>query len=1060
MRNAVPVLAPSVALVFIADTAHAQAGEIAGGGVDARLIGLATALDTTWVLIAASLVLFMQTGFMMIEAGSVRTKNAVSVAQKNLLDIAFATMAFAGIGYMLAFGMSYPNGYVGWDKGLIFLNAIAPKDIAFFIFQVMFCGTAATIISGAVAERMGLRAYILLCVILAGVIYPVFAHWAWGAALGDSPGAFLANAGFVDFAGSTVVHATGGWMALASIIVLGARAGRFEGDCPVRFGCHSTVLSSAGALILFVGWIGFNGGSTLAASPEVPGIILNTILAGAAGGVVSYGTAWWRGALRPDRAINGMIGGLVAITAGCHLVGPDGALLLGALGGSAANLANRTIEKHFQLDDAVGAVGAHGVAGVVGTIGLVFVAPEALLPAGSRLDQFYIQAAGVGLNFVWAFGCGLILILLVDGLMRVRVSAADEALGLNESEHGVRLGTGNLEFALDSLTRSVSDKALRVPVQAGDDSEDLARRLNALMDRLQKSESERRKLSETARNRHEAERFAALGEITAETILLFHEGRVRRVNPAAEALFGANSEALSGRTVEQLAQTNGLDRLGEWLEASDGTSSETTLRADDGRSVSVEVRVRTTHFEGRQVSIVSILDLSEKIAARERIFHLALHDTLTDLPNRELFNRRLGEALGDPDGLTASALLLVDIDKFKDINDIHGHPSGDAVLVAVAERLKTCVRKGDTVARLGGDEFAIIQTGLSFPAQTADLAHRALAAISQPLTLPTGAIIQPRASIGVTVFPRDGVTAETLLQNADLALYAVKDEGRNGFKLFEEKMGQAQRMRQELETDLAQAIERGDFELYVQPRVDLKAGRIASYEALLRWRRGDSFVSPADFIPIAEASGQIVELGEWVFAEACRIASEELTDTAISVNVSPRQFLDPNLVPMIQRNLKASGLDPARLEIEITEGVLIDDDRRALRILGELRALGLRFALDDFGTGYSSLSYLTRFNFDTIKIDKSFVQSTEEKAWHVISSVIAMSRGLKASVVAEGIETEEHLLRLAREGCTEVQGFLIARPSPVCEAMRELPPELCLALLGRSGGERREAVSA
>lgn len=210
MRNAIPVLAPSLALVFIGDAAHAQAGNAAGLAVDARLTSLSTALDTIWVLVAAALVLFMQTGFMMLEAGAVRTKNAVSVAQKNLLDIAFATIAFAGVGYMIAFGLSYPTGYFGFDADLVFLNAIPPETISFFIFQVMFCGTAATIISGAVAERMGLRAYICLSILLAGLIYPVFTHWAWGTALGASPGAFLANAGFVDFAGSTVVHATGG----------------------------------------------------------------------------------------------------------------------------------------------------------------------------------------------------------------------------------------------------------------------------------------------------------------------------------------------------------------------------------------------------------------------------------------------------------------------------------------------------------------------------------------------------------------------------------------------------------------------------------------------------------------------------------------------------------------------------------------------------------------------------------------------------------------------------------------------------------------------------------
>ncbi len=999
---------------------------------------LAATLDTFWVLVAATLVLMMQIGFMLLEAGSVRTKNAISVAQKNLLDFAFATLAFGLIGFGIAFGPALGALPFGTDSSMFLLKGISGEHAAFFIFQVMFCGTAATIISGAVAERMRLRAYVLICVIMAALIYPMFTHWAWGRALQPSESAFLANAGFVDFAGSTVVHATGGWFALAACLVLGARKGRFSDGPPMRIGGHSAVLSSAGALFLFVGWIGFNGGSTLAASSAVPPIILNTVIAGSAGGVVGYGLMWFGGAMLPERAVNGMVGGLVAITAGCHLVDPGGALILGAAGGLCANGANHLLETRLRIDDAVGAVGAHGVAGVVGTLGLALLAPVELLPAGSRMDQFLVQAMGSGINFVWAFGVGLVFIIALRKFIYLRISPEEEAAGLNATEHGARLGTDHIQAALQTLVHSEPGSRKRIDVEAGDENEHLTTTLNDLMDKLQHAEAERFTKAEAAGAGEDAQRLAAFGEIASESIFLIHDGKIRSANAAAATLFATTVDALIDKRPEDLMREDLRQEMIGWLESGDDAVEQAVVVDMQEKQVPVELRFRQMDLNGHDVMVLRMTDLSEREEARKRIYHLALHDTLTDLPNRELFNQRLHEALAKQREGALTALLIIDLDRFKDVNDLHGHQSGDTLLAATAERLLSNVRGCDTVARLGGDEFAIIYTNIAFPNQALDLAYRILQSISAPLTLPTGTTIHPRTSVGVAVSPLDAEEAQALICNADLALYSVKNRGRNGYSRYKPEMGRVLRRRQELEEDLSFAIERDELELLYQPRIDLKTGAIASFEALIRWQRGDKLVKPEDFIGIAEDSGLVIPIGTWVIEEACRAVTRDLGGKAVSVNISVRQFQDPSLIDTIAAALEANRLHPSQLELEITESVLIEDDQRASNTLSQLRALGVRMALDDFGTGYSSLSYLTRFKFDTIKIDRSFIQSEDERTWHVIRSVLGMARGLGTSVVAEGVETAEQLDRLAQEGCNEIQGFFVAHPLPAKDALQRL----------------------
>ncbi|OYX66689.1 MAG: hypothetical protein B7Y88_02285 [Sphingomonadales bacterium 32-64-17] len=1008
--------------------AFAASAVASGAHIPERVENLSATIDMIWVLIAATLVMLMQIGFMLIEAGTVRTKNAISVAQKNMLDFAFSTVAFAVIGFGLAFGATTNWLPISTGGGLFFLENISGTSATFFIFQVMFCGTCATIVSGAVAERMRLRAYILLSVILSGVVYPIFTQWAWGNALGPSSGAFLANAGFVDFAGSTVVHATGGWFALAACLIIGARQGRFTEGPPIRIGGHSAVLSSAGALFLFIGWIGFNGGSTMAASKEVPEIILNTVLAGAAGGAVGYGMMWFRGAMLPERAVNGTIGGLVAITAGCHLVSPASALLLGAVGSLAANAANHFLETRLRIDDAVGAVGVHGVAGVVGTLGLALLAPADVLPAGSRLAQLLIQAEGSALNMVWSFGTGIVVILAARSFISLRASPEEEALGLNAAEHGAQLGTDHLQAKIEMLLQSDFHGGERLAVEVGDDTELLTTSLNNLMDRLEAAEAARSSQARSMRTVEEAQRLAAFGEVASECILLIHQGRIRSANIAATELFGCPEDQLLDSRPEDLVPPDMREAMTGWLEAGNDAVQHARILRAIGTEVPVELRFRQIELDGHDVVVLRMTDLSEREEARRQIYHLAMHDTLTDLPNRELFNRNLRTALDRRQETMLTALLLVDIDRFKDINDLHGHPSGDTVLVAVAERLRNGVRACDTVARLGGDEFAIVYTNISFPNQALDLAYRILQNVSQPLLLPTGTTIHPRASVGLAICPLDAEDMELLIRDADMALYSAKKRGRNGFQRYKPEMGRLQHLRQELEADLSEALSRDEFELYYQPRTDVLNGEVAGFEALLRWNRKDVQVSPVDFISIAEETGLIVPIGAWAIREACRTAMEELDGSCISVNVSARQFHTPDLIEAVTLALAESGLPASHLELEITESVLIDDDDIAIRVLNEIRQLGVHVALDDFGTGYSSLSYLTRFAFDTIKIDRSFIQAQDEKTWHVIRSVLSMSAGLGIEVVAEGVETTEQLDRLAREGCSLIQGFLISQP--------------------------------
>jgi diguanylate cyclase (GGDEF)-like protein/PAS domain S-box-containing protein len=464
------------------------------------------------------------------------------------------------------------------------------------------------------------------------------------------------------------------------------------------------------------------------------------------------------------------------------------------------------------------------------------------------------------------------------------------------------------------------------------------------------------------------------------------------------------------------------------ITAATGVVAEEVQRGD--RAISISHRALPG---GGWVSTLD--DITERRQIEDRIIHLAHHDTLTALPNRTTFRERLQQVLERPAG--SCALLFLDLDRFKPVNDMLGHPVGDVVLQATAARIKAQLRKSDFVARLGGDEFAVLMEQIDGLGDAEALCGRLIHEISQPLMV-NGQQIGIGASIGIAFSPYHGDDPDTLLRNADLALYRAKQTGRGCHRTFEAEMEQVFQLRRLLEQDLRKALIAEEFLLHYQPVVDIAHGRVTGFEALLRWEsptRGR--VSPADFIPFAEEVGLMPEIGDWVLRTACRDAQAWPEDTTISVNLSPTQFRRGELAERVMMALTQSGLPATRLELEITETAMIDDVVRATSILNELRTLGVRVALDDFGTGYSSLSFLRNLPFNRIKIDRSFVQDlgVKPEATAIVRAVTAMCSSLNVAVTAEGVETTHQIRLLEEQGCPEIQGFLISHPYPASEVL-------------------------
>ncbi|WP_292325075.1 EAL domain-containing protein [Mesorhizobium sp.] len=434
-------------------------------------------------------------------------------------------------------------------------------------------------------------------------------------------------------------------------------------------------------------------------------------------------------------------------------------------------------------------------------------------------------------------------------------------------------------------------------------------------------------------------------------------------------------------------------------------------------------------------------DVTDLRRSEAKISYMARHDGLTELPNRILFRERAEEALVEMrrDG-SKIAFHCLDLDHFKMVNDTLGHPVGDALLKEVAARLKQVAREGDTVARLGGDEFVIIQTAVDQPVEATALAQRVIDGLSAPYVV-DGHGVMISASIGISIAPDDGIDADQLLKTGDMALYRAKAEGRGTYRFFEPEMDARMQARRFLELDLREAVVRQQFEIYYQPLLNLDRGEVSCFEALLRWHHPTrGIVSPGEFIPLAEDIGLIVPIGEWVIKQACLDAASWPGSIKVAVNLCPAQFRNARLLSTIVEALDISGLPPSRLELEITETVLLANSQATLSMLQHIHMLGVHIAMDDFGTGYSSLSYLRSFPFDKIKIDQSFITDAGDidSSVAIIRAVTSLGNSLGMQTTAEGVETVEQLERVRREGCTEAQGFLLSRPLPA----RDIPAML------------------
>ncbi|MDS1135816.1 EAL domain-containing protein [Nitratireductor indicus] len=495
---------------------------------------------------------------------------------------------------------------------------------------------------------------------------------------------------------------------------------------------------------------------------------------------------------------------------------------------------------------------------------------------------------------------------------------------------------------------------------------------------------------------------------------------------------------LSGRTLGDMIGSD-FTELFSAINPSSGLSAnadpiwESNLIHVDGSRSPVELLTRVVDYGGKPHTVIAVRDIRERKKAEADIHRLAMHDTLTGLPNRRSFTTRLEQEMAALAEDKSIALLCLDLDRFKEVNDLFGHAAGDAMLQKVAECAGSVLREGQVLARLGGDEFAVIAPDLSDPEEAADLAQDILDAFRKENERATSDGLMS-SSIGIALYPADAQDQENLISHADTALYRAKSEGRDTYRFYEHAMGQEARSRRIMEHELRHAVSRKEFRLVYQPQKRLDTGEVVGYEALLRWKhpeRGN--VSPAIFVPVAEESGAIVPIGEWVLEDACRTAASWAPHLTIAVNVSAVQLHSPNFTQTVHRILLETGLSPRRLEIEITETALVRDMHRALTTLRQLKSLGVRVAMDDFGTGYSSLSNLRAFPFDKIKIDGSFIRQvdTNEQSATIVKAVLGIGRGLGLPVLAEGVETSGEASFLSRELCQIGQGYYLGRPSSI-----------------------------
>ena len=984
-------------------------------------------IDILWIIFSGSLVFLMQPGFMCLESGMTRSKNSINVAIKNLADFVFAVLLFWIIGFGIMFGESI-SGLIGTK--LFFYSFEDDAFLsAFFFFQAMFCGTATTIFSGAVAERMKFVSYLLIAIFLSTIIYPLFGHWAWNGLNDGKSLGWLARLGFVDFAGSTVVNSIGGWVALSALILIGPREGRFnKQNQAIEITAWNIPLSVLGTLLLWFGWFGFNAGSTLALNEEVPSIIVKTILAGSSGAVVYLLTAWYfSGIPGINYLINGSLGGLVAITAGCNSVDSTGAVCIGAISAWICMGTERLMIR-FKIDDAVGAVPVHLGCGIWGTLAVaIWGDPEILATGLSFLQQFCVQILGIFIAFALSFPLSLIFLLFIDKKFKLRVSKSEELIGLNVSEHGAKTETSEL-FSIMEQQAKTGDLSLRAPVDPFTEVGHIAKGYNKVINALQ----------------HQRTYFKQLFKNSPQAIVIIDRyGKIISINQGYEKMFGYSQEEVKSKLNKELIVPD--DRIDEIKTISNAVLNgksihkETYRKHKDGRVIPVLMLGYPISIDGEIDGIYYIYnDISERKAFEEQLYKQAFYDSLTSLPNRVLFMERLNHAIERRKrrGHYKYALIMFDLDRFKRVNDSLGHSVGDELLIQMASRFNKCIRSVDTVARLGGDEFAILLEEFDNVKDVIKVARRIRNQSGKPAYIDNNEV-HVGASIGIVLNVDSYTNAEDILRDADIAMYRAKESGKGCFKVFNKKMHEEALESVVIENNLRNAINENELTLHYQPIFKTGTEEMEGFEALVRWiHPSKGLIPPGKFIPQAEETGLIIPLGRWVISEACkqlkawREIIPQSKNLTVSVNVSSKQFMQKDFVNFVSTTLKKYKCAANQLKIELTESVLMDYAEASIEKLNELRKMGIKLIIDDFGTGYSSLSYLNRFPIDGLKIDRSFISSmnTSNEDMEIVKTVLSLAQHLGLNVVAEGVEEKKQLSVLKKLSCESVQGFYFAKP--------------------------------
>jgi len=979
----------------------------------------------------------MQIGFLLLEGGRVRSKNSINVAQKNVSDLLVAWVAYFLFGFFVMYGIVMP------------ISGDSTPTPLHFLFQLGFCATAASIVSGGVAERMKFIPYLVLAVVIGGLIYPVAGRLVWGDKYVESPFTWLSDIGFVDFAGAAVVHGVGGWAALVAILMIGARCDRFDekGNPKVMAG-HSSIMSLQGALLLTFGWIGFNAGTISVADPKFAEVIVNTFSAAAfgAGGGILVGVWLDKGVFNPARTINGLLGGLVGSTAAIHVMHAYESMLIGFLAGTLATYASHYLLMRWKFDDPVDVVSTHGIAGFFGILTYAFVAPASLLVGGSRIIQFGIQLFGAVVIFFLVVSITYAALKLLSRFISLRVTEEEELIGLNISEHGESIGTDRLHNALYEKVNDVSGFAAPLNVDSGDENADIANLVNTLVSR---QEEARVAIEESEKKFQQFANTASdwLWESNADLQLVSLSGS-GETNSSNLGLLPGNTNLLD---VVQVSETDNLlirKCLQQGLqfgpvEGEFAPSVENALTVEIRGTANKDSQGRFRGYRG------TLSDITSRKLAENRAVFLSMHDELTGLLNRRALESSLSMSLRSArKKVNRLAVVGIDLDGFKAVNDSYGHSAGDELLISLSRRISMLLTNSSTIYRTGGDEFVLVIADLD-PDTTEEGVNSVIETVFDEIKKPISIqdnTVQISASIGIAIYPDNALEPLDLQRRADLAMYAAKQHGKSQVIWFEPSLDNEMDHRYKLESELQRAVAKDELYLLYQPLVDTETQKLKSFEALVRWRHPEKGeLSPAEFIGLVEKHRLMDLLGGKVLDLACEFASSWSVDSTvelprISVNISPSQIRSDKFADIVLQSLQKHNLDPKMLELEITEEALIESHENAMSVIEQLQAYGIAFSIDDFGTGQTSLRYLSNFPVKSMKIDQSFVKNIgkNDRATEITRSMIAMGTRLGYSVVAEGVEDLQQLEMLRSWRCPVVQGYYFSRPVSGSDALELL----------------------